>query len=88
MASARRADHRPVTGADIKQLERRKNAIEAARKRNPNRWSGNIRNCEPAPPVTLNPGRAANYINQSCDNYPETCRLRASTEELMTFAAR
>lgn len=43
------------TGADIELLRRRKATYETARRRNPKRWSGSVRNCNPAPAVSLNP---------------------------------
>ena len=43
------------TGRDVDQLKRRKATYNKARQRNPNRWSGNVRNCNPAPAVSLNP---------------------------------
>lgn len=33
-----------------------------ARQRNPQRWSRNIRDCSPAPAVTLNPRRKSNEV--------------------------
>lgn len=45
------------TGEDIELLRRRQDTYAQARERNPQRWSGDIRNCLPAPPVKLNPGR-------------------------------
>lgn len=45
------------TGADIELLRRRRRTYERAKKRNPGRWTGSIRNCDPTPPVTLNPAR-------------------------------
>lgn len=42
-------------GEDIKLLQQRRATYVAARRRNPTRWSGSIRNCDPAPAVTLNP---------------------------------
>lgn len=42
-------------GADVALLRRREATYLAARRRHPERWSGNIRNCSPAPPATLNP---------------------------------
>ena len=46
------------TGADVALLLQRKATLERARKQHPNRWSGEVRNCEPAPPVVLNPSKA------------------------------
>jgi putative transposase len=36
-------------------LKNRKLVLEAAKEMNPNRWSGEVRNCEPIGVVTLNP---------------------------------
>ena len=43
------------SGEDTEILERRKLVLEKAKKENPSRWSGNVRNCKPAGPVSLNP---------------------------------
>ena len=40
-------------------LAARRRVYEAARRRNPGRWTGNVRNCDPAGPVSLNPQRPA-----------------------------
>ena len=45
------------SGADIELLRRRRQTYERAKRRNPGRWTGSIRNCDPAPAVTLNPAR-------------------------------
>lgn len=42
-------------GRDSGILKRRKEVLEAAKAKNPTRWSGVIRNCEPAGCVDLNP---------------------------------
>lgn len=42
-------------GKDIEILKKRRGVYEIARKKNPNRWSGNIRNWEPITEVCLNP---------------------------------
>ena len=42
-------------GKDAEILAKRRQVIEQARARNPLRWSGEIRNCDPAGPVSLNP---------------------------------
>lgn len=42
-------------GQDRKILAKRKSVLEAARSENPNRWSGSVRNCDPAGAVMLNP---------------------------------
>ena len=41
-------------------LRRREETYRRARRRNPQRWSRNIRNCSPAPAVTLNPRKKSN----------------------------
>ena len=43
------------TGEDHELLRRREETYRRARQCNPQRWSRNIRNCSPAPAVTLNP---------------------------------
>lgn len=43
------------TGQDVAILAKRKEVLEAAKRRNPVRWSGSIRNCESVGPVSLNP---------------------------------
>lgn len=45
------------TGEESKLLRRREETYRSARARHPERWSRDIRNCKPAPPVTLNPAR-------------------------------
>lgn len=45
------------TGADIERLRRRRATYERARRRSPGRWTGSIRNCDPAPEVELNPAK-------------------------------
>jgi len=42
-------------GEDHELLRRREDTYRQARQRNPQRWSRNIRDCSPAPAVTLNP---------------------------------
>jgi len=42
-------------GLDTAILEQRRQILEAAKAANPQRWSGNIRNCKPVGSVTLNP---------------------------------
>ena len=42
-------------GKDAEILAKRKQVMEQARARNPLRWSGEVRNCDPAGPVSLNP---------------------------------
>jgi len=46
-------------GEDAQRLLRRVEVYEAAKARNPARWSGDIRNWEPVGPVSLNPGKPA-----------------------------
>ncbi len=38
-------------------LAKRKLVLEAAKEKNPLRWSGDVQNCEAKGPVTLNPDR-------------------------------
>ena len=47
-------------GLDGEILEERKLVLEEARKANPDRWSGSVRNCEPVGAVMLNPDRDKN----------------------------
>ena len=49
-------------GLDGKILQERKLVLEQARKANPNRWSGSVRNCEPVGPVMLNPDQEGNTV--------------------------
>jgi len=42
-------------GKDTAILEQRKNVLEEAKRLNPYRWSGDVRNCDAAGSVTLNP---------------------------------
>lgn len=44
-------------GEDHQRLRHRTAVYEAAKARNPTRWSGDIRNWEPVGPVSLNPGK-------------------------------
>lgn len=44
-------------GKDKEILMKRMKTLELAKAKNSNRWSGDIRNCEPVGPVTLNPER-------------------------------
>ena len=44
-------------GQDRELLLKRKAVLEAAKKANPNRWSKDVRNCEPVGAVTLNPDK-------------------------------
>jgi transposase InsO family protein len=43
------------SGRHVQRLERRREVYEAARARNPERWTGNIRNWDPIKEVVLNP---------------------------------
>jgi putative transposase len=52
-------------GHDVRLLQRRRATYQAARARNPGRWSGNIRDCNPAPAVTLNPSKARSHVAHS-----------------------
>lgn len=47
-------------GKDSRILAQRKCVVEAAKKVNPLRWSGETRNCTPAGVVMLNPDRPEN----------------------------
>ena len=54
-----------ATAADAKErelLRRREETYRKARKRNPQRWSRGIRDCSPAPAVTLNPRKKNNDV--------------------------
>lgn len=44
-------------GRDAAVLAERRKVYAAARRRNPERWSGDVRDCEPVGPVALNPQR-------------------------------
>lgn len=48
------------TGEDLDLLRRREETYRRARQRHPQRWSGDIRDCSPAPAVTLNPKKKNN----------------------------
>ncbi len=50
------------TGEERQLLRRREQTYRRARQRNPNRWSRDIRNCSPAPAVTLNPNKQNDQI--------------------------
>jgi hypothetical protein len=52
----------PSSGLDGEILEERKLVLEEARKANPNRWSGSVRNCEPIGAVMLNADRDKNTV--------------------------
>ena len=47
--------HERHKGADVAVLERRHRVYQEARRRNPNRWSGNTRDWSRPGAVTLNP---------------------------------
>ena len=67
-------------GEDMKQLKKRVEVYEQAKKRNPNRWSGKIRNWDYKDSVSLNPlKKNLNSCNEKGsvdlgDNYPEKFR--------------
>ncbi|OUS27232.1 hypothetical protein A9Q99_15725, partial [Gammaproteobacteria bacterium 45_16_T64] len=42
-------------GLDGYILGKRKEVLKLAKKSNPRRWTGNVRNCDPIGPVSLNP---------------------------------
>jgi len=46
-------------GRDAEILRRRKATYEAARRKNPTRWTGETRNCNPIGTVTLNPAKTS-----------------------------
>ena len=50
------------TGEEHRLLRLRERTYRKARQRNPERWSRGIRNCEPAPAVTLNPATKNNEV--------------------------
>ena len=50
------------TGAEHRLLRQRAQTYRKARQRHPERWSRGIRNCEPAPAVTLNPAKKSNEV--------------------------
>jgi len=45
------------TGEELELLQRREETYRKAQQRHPERWSRGIRNCSPAPAVTLNPAK-------------------------------
>ena len=49
-------------GKDEAILSERKKVLEAAKQKNPKRWSGSVRNCEPAGVVMLNPDKKENLV--------------------------
>lgn len=52
-------------GKDSDILAKRETVLKAAKARNPHRWSGEVRNCDPVGPVTLNPDEPENELNQA-----------------------
>jgi putative transposase len=48
------------SGQDVALLRRRAATYRAAQRRHPQRWSRTIRDCQPAPSVTLNPKKTPN----------------------------
>jgi transposase InsO family protein len=50
------------TGDERQLLRRREKTYREARRRHPERWSCGIRNCAPAPAVTLNPAKKDNEV--------------------------
>jgi putative transposase len=53
------------TGKETALLRRREQTYREARRRHPERWSRHIRNCEPAPAVTLNPAKKSNEVSNA-----------------------
>ena len=49
--------HQRRTGKDVEILAHRKAVLESAKSKNPKRWSGSTRNCDPVGPVKLNPDK-------------------------------
>ena len=60
------------TGLDEAILTARRKTYEAAQKRQPERWAGNIRKWKRADVVTLNP--EPENVVKKCDNHLETYR--------------
>lgn len=54
--------HQRHTGEETGILEARGRVYEIARRRNPSRWSGKTRNCQPAGSVRLNPPKATKIV--------------------------
>ena len=52
-------------GEDHDILANRELVLKAAKARNPNRWSGDVRNCDPVGPVTLNPDEPENELQSA-----------------------
>ena len=50
------------TGSERELLRRREETYRKARQRHPERWSRDIRDCSPAPAVTLNPRKKNNDV--------------------------
>jgi hypothetical protein len=50
------------TGAERELLRRREETYRKPQRRRPQQWSRGIRNCSPAPAVTLNPRRKNNDV--------------------------
>jgi len=55
-------------GRDKEILEKRKAVYEAAKERNPERWSGKIRDWSPVTEVWLNPPKEARAEEQKLSN--------------------
>lgn len=53
------------TGVEHRLLRRRQQTYHRARQRHPQRWSRGIRNCDPAPAVTLNPAKNRTEAHQA-----------------------
>jgi transposase InsO family protein len=53
------------TGEEHDLLRRRAKTYRHARRRNPQRWSQDIRDCSPAPAVTLNPKTKRNQVSSA-----------------------
>lgn len=53
------------TGQERVLLRRRAETYRKARQQHPNRWTQDIRNCSPAPAVTLNPARKSERVAQA-----------------------
>ncbi|VAX38056.1 hypothetical protein MNBD_UNCLBAC01-1991, partial [hydrothermal vent metagenome] len=49
-------------GNDESILSERKKVLEAAKQKNPKRWSGSVRDCKPAGVVMLNPDKLENLV--------------------------
>lgn len=53
-------------GDDLEILLKRKEVLEKAKVKNPVRWSGSVRNCNPVKNVTLNPIKKMKKIDKKC----------------------